>query len=169
VSLATLCATLSLSAQSDVDIAMRFFEAGGAYCFRVAPEGVSMAEETEWTVMVLTGGRSAATAYRIRTADPGPSGAGGTDLAAIGMAATGVWRVDRNRAEFFERFAADITAKRVRARAVHFAPPGLAQMTARQRAEAYLTFSDRGTRVSFAKVPDLRPDEFAGFATYVPD
>lgn len=159
----------ALSAQTDADVAMRFFAAGGAYCVRLAPEGVSLADETEWTIVVLTGTQNTQNVFRIRTADPGTSGARGADLTALGLAAARVWRMDRSRTEFLERFTAGLAAKQVRARMVRFAPPKLAEMTARQRADNYLAFADRGSKVSFSKVPDLSAEEFARFVTYVND
>ena len=39
-------ASASAQPQTVVDRALTFFRQGGAYCFRLAPEGVAMAEET---------------------------------------------------------------------------------------------------------------------------
>ena len=148
---------------------MRFFIAGGAYCFRVAPEAVALGDEAEWTMLVLAGRDNRQHVFRIRTVDPGQSGARGDDLRSIGLAVTSVWRMDGTRSEFFERFAEGIRGGTVRARVVRMAPKGLAAMTPRQRAEAYLKFSDKGEKVDFGKVADLTPDEFLAYQSYVPD
>src|SRR5262245_47386640 len=42
----TLLATVPVAAQTQADVALSFFRAGGAYCFRVAPLGVALSEET---------------------------------------------------------------------------------------------------------------------------
>lgn len=42
-------------------------------------------------------------------------------------------------------------------------------MSPRQRAELYLKFADRGTKIVFDKAPELTPDEFKAFVDYVPD
>ena len=53
---------------------------------------------------------------------------------------------------------------------VKTSPPGFAQVASeRERAELYLKFADKGSKVSFDKVPDLTPDEFQQFSDYVPD
>ena len=157
------------SAQSDADAALRFLRAGGAYCFRVAPEGVALSEETEWTLMLLTGVSNRKNTFRIRTVDPGPTRLSGQALAEVGEAVTGVWRQDSIREEFMDRFAAGISGKTLRARVVKIAPSNLARMEPRERAERYLEFADRGSRVSFDKTPDLTADEFRRYATYFPD
>ena len=59
------------AAQSEVDIALQFFRDGGAYCFRLAPEGTNLSEETAWSVMMLTGARNRRNDFRIRSMDPG--------------------------------------------------------------------------------------------------
>src|SRR6476660_3833213 len=73
------------SAQSDVEDAIRFYSAAGSYCFRVAPSGVVMAQEAEWTVMVLTSASNRKNTFKIRDVDPGTTGLSGTALAAAGM------------------------------------------------------------------------------------
>jgi hypothetical protein len=130
---------------------------------------VSLNEETEWTVMLLAGTRNTQRDFRIRTVDPGPSGVDRKSLEAIGLAVTGLWRLDRYLSEFVERFSEGIAEKRVRAKLVKLAPPRLAEMTPRQRAEEYLDFADRGSPVAFDKAPDLTAEEFSRFMTYIPD
>jgi hypothetical protein len=156
-------------AQTEADVALRFFQAGGAYCVRLAPEGTDLSEEAAWTVMMLTSSGSKKNALRIRDVDAGTSGLRGPELTEVGLIVTSVWRRDRVREEFFDRFAAAITDGSVRARLVTLTPPGLTAMTPRQRAELYLKFSERGTRVDFEKIADMPPDEFLRFRTYVPD
>jgi hypothetical protein len=158
-----------LAAQSDADLAMRFFLEGGAYCFRVAPEGVALSDETEWTVMLLTGAPNPGNSFKIRTVDPGRSNRSGSSLKNAAAAVTGVWRMDSVRAEFFDRFATGIDAKSLKARVVKIAPPGLGAMKPGERAEVYLKFADRGTRVSFDKAADLTAQEFRQYADYFPD
>lgn len=162
-------AAAPVSAQSEADVAVKFFGQGGAYCFRAAPEGVTLSDETEWTVLMLTGGSNAKNAFKIRTMDPGQTGVSGGSLRAIGMAITATWRRDGSREEFFDRFAKGIASKALRARVVKFAPKDLTPMKAGERAELYLKFADRGTRVSFDKVPDLTADEFLQYSGYFPD
>lgn len=153
-----------------VDAALAFYERGGAYCFRVAPLGVSLSEETEWTVMLLTSASNRRQSYRIRTVDPGDSGLKGPALQEAVRAASEVWRIDRVREEFFERFAHGIRRGSLRARVVNAAPATLARVESeRQRAEMYLRFADRGSRVSFDRGRDLSADEFQQFADYFPD
>lgn len=165
-----LLLTSRMAAESQAGTAVRFFREGGSYCFRVAPEGVAMAEETEWTVMVLTSADNGKKTFRIREIDPGRSGFMGATLRAMGEVVTGVWRADRTRAEFFEAFAAEITAGRLRASVVRIHPNNLERLTSdRERAELYLAFSGRGARVSFDKAPDLSASEFAQYAGYFPD
>ena len=159
----------SMGAQSQADIAMKFFLQGGAYCFRLAPEGVNLSDETEWTIMFLTGRSTTKNTFRIRSVDPGATGLSGRLLTDVGVVVTSVWRRDGIRAEFFDRFASGIAGKTLRARVVRMAPPALASMTTGQRAELYLKFADRGTKVAFDKAPDLTPAEFKAFAEYVPD
>ncbi len=168
---AALVAVLSQPAfaQVEAEAALRFLRAGGAYCFRMAPEGVALSEETEWTVMFLTGVTNQKNTFRIRTVEPGPTGLSGRELAVIGEAVTEVWRHDSIRQEFLERFATGISGKTLRARVVKIAPPNLARMKPGERAERYLQFADRGSKVSFDKMPDLTADEFLRYATYFPD
>lgn len=157
-------------AQGPVDIALRFFQAGGAYCFRLAPEGVALSEEREWTVMVLTGTSNRRNTFRIRDVDPGASGFRGSELAAARSAVPGVWRSDRERSEFFDKFAAGIASGVLRARVVRLRPNNLDRLTSdRERAEAYLKFSERGSRVDFVAALDLSPDGLAEYLGYLPD
>jgi hypothetical protein len=160
---------LPLSAQTEVDIAMKFFGQGGAYCFRLAPEGTSLSDEQEWTVMVLTNQANRRKEFRIRSMDPGPTGLKGTALEQVGMAITEIWRRERLREDFFERFSAAIAGRTMRARIVKLVPPGLAAMPPRERAELYLKFGDRGSRVNFESATDLSADQFRGFQSYFPD
>jgi len=161
------CATAA--AQSEVDVAMKFFAEGGAYCFRLAPEGTNLSAETEWTVMMLTGGANHKNAYRIRAMDQGTSKIRESALNEVGLTVAGVWRRDRTREEFFDRFAAAIGDRSTRARVVKLTPPRLAEMKAGERAELYLKFADKGTRVEFDKAHDLTADEFLAFRTHLPD
>jgi hypothetical protein len=157
-----------LCAQTEVDIAMKFFGQGGAYCFRLAPEGTSLSDEEEWTVMVLTNQANRRKEFRIRSMDPGPTGLKGTALEQVGIAITGIWRRESLREDFFERFSAGISGKTMRARIVKLKPPG-SPMSPRDRAELYLAFGDRGSRVNFESGADLSADEFRGFQSYLPD
>jgi hypothetical protein len=173
--MAALCLALAVaaataaSAQTDVDQALNFFKGGGAYCFRLVPEGVNMSDETEWTVMVLSGGPMKDDTFRIRMLEPGKTGMKGNALKEAGAAVTGVWRLDSRRAEFFERFAGGIDDGTLRARIVTIAPDGLAEATPNARAERYLRFADRGLKVSFKGVPDLTADAFRKYESYFPD
>lgn len=170
VAVVALVGSLRAAGDGLVDAALRFYSDGGAYCFRLAPAGVAMAEETAWTVMVLTSATNGRKAFKIRELDAGRSGYQGDTLKAFGEAVTGVWRVDRDRAEFFERFAAGITAGRLRARVVRIQPENLASLTTdRERAELYLKFSERGSRVSFEGAPDLAAAALGAYAEYFPD
>jgi hypothetical protein len=165
-----LAAASVASAQTSVDMALSFYSNGGAYCFRIAPSGTSLAEEREWTVMVLTSASNHHNTYRIRSVDPGGTGLSGSGLLSAGRFANDVWKFDGTRGDFFERFAEGIRTHKLRARVVKTEPPGLAQLaTDRERAEFYLRFADKGTKVSFDKVPDLTPGEFQQFSDYVPD
>lgn len=170
-----VCLTLlawagSASAQTAVDSALAFYARGGAYCFRVAPLGTALSEETEWTVMVLTSVSNHRNAFRIRTVDPGDTGLRGPGLLAAGRLANDVWKFDGTRADFFDRFAQGIRDHKLRARIVKAGPPNLSAVASeRERAELYLTFADKGSRVSFDKVPDLTADQFLEFAEYFPD
>jgi len=158
------------SAQSDVEDAIRFYSAAGSYCFRVAPSGVVMSQETEWTVMVLTSASNRKNSFEIRDVDPGTTGLRGAALAAAGIAVNNVWRLDSDRAEFFEKFAAGIDAGALRARVVKIGPANLSLLKSdRERADVYLKFADRGSRVSFDKVPDLTSEQFRQYADYFPD
>jgi hypothetical protein len=157
-------------AQSEVDQAISFYSAGGSYCFRVAPAGVVMAQELEWTVMLLTNASNQKTVFKIRDVDPGGTGLRGAALAAAGMTVNSVWRFDGQRAEFFEKFAAGIDAGVLRARVVKAGPANLSQLKSeRDRANVYLKFADRGSRVSFDKAPDLTAEQFRAYADHFPD
>ncbi|MGE0450959.1 MAG: hypothetical protein AB7Q29_15410 [Vicinamibacterales bacterium] len=158
------------SAQPLVDAAMAFYERGGAYCFRVAPFGVSLAEEGEWTVMLLTSTSNTRQTFRIRSVDPGDSGLKGSALRDAGRVANEVWKADRTREAFLERFAQGMRRGSLRARVVNAAPPNLAQVESdRARADLYLRFADRGSKVSFERVPDLSPGDLQQYEDYFPD
>jgi len=157
------------SAQADVDQALRFFRGGGAYCFRLVPEGVAASEETEWAIMVLTSGSRKDDEFRIRTVDPGKTGLKGQELKAAGTAVTNVWRLDSWREAFFERFSMGIEDGSLRARLVMMAPHGLAEAAPQARAERYLRFADRGLKVTFKGVPNLTAEEFRRYLSYFPD
>lgn len=170
-----LCVLLGLasiaSAQpAAVDSALAFYSKGGTYCFRVAPFGTALSEETEWTVMMLTASSNHRNSFRIRSVDPGDTGLGKPGLLAAGRFANDVWKFDGTRAEFFERFVEGIRDKRLRARVVRLAPPELTLASSeRERAELYLKFADKGSKVSFDKVQDLTPEQFLEFSEYFPD
>src|SRR5215470_1465240 len=97
-----LLAALPAAAQTQADVALSFFRAGGAYCFRIAPLGVALSEETEWTVMVLTSASNHKTVFKMRELDAGTTGLRGGRLKDMGSDVTAVWRSDRLRDEFFE-------------------------------------------------------------------
>lgn len=164
-----ICSPRVSLAQSDVDPAIRFFLAGGAYCFRVAPEGVAMSDETEWTILLLTSTANRKNEFRIRSLDPGSTGLNGRMLTAAGETITNIWRRESLRSEFFERYGAAISGKLLRARTVKVVPPRLAQMKPADRAELYLEFADRGSKVDFDKGRDLSAEEFLALETYTPD
>lgn len=165
-----LASSTPAAAQNAVDVALSFYANGGAYCFRVAPFGTALSEETAWTVMVLTSASNHSNTFRIRSVDPGATGLSGDRLRAAGRFANDVWKFDGTRADFFERFAEGIRSRKLRARVVKAGPPNLAQITSeRQRAELYLEFADKGTKVSFDKVPDLTAEEFQQYSEYFPD
>ncbi len=167
--LAGLAATASAQPAA-VDSALAFYSKGGTYCFRVAPSGTSLSEETEWTVMMLTASSNHHNSYRIRSVDPGETGLSKSGLLTVGRFANDVWKFDGTRADFFERFAEGIRDKRLRARVVRLGPTILGEAsTERQRAELYLTFADKGSKVSFDKVPDLTAEQFLAFSEYFPD
>jgi hypothetical protein len=158
-----------LNAQTGADIGIRFFSDGGVYCFRLAPEGTNLSEETSWTLMMLTGVANKKNTCRIRSFDAGPMHIGRQDLNRIGLSVVEAWRRESLREEFFERFAKGIEAGVLRARVVTLTPPRLATMSEMDRAEEYLKFSDRGSRVDFEKVPNLSTNQFLTFQTYNPD
>lgn len=165
-----LASAPSVFAQTAVDMALSFYSAGGAYCFRVAPFGTSLSEETEWTVMVLTSTSNHRNTFRIRSVEPGDTGLSGARLQAAGRFANDVWKFDGTRADFFQRFTEGMRAGKLRARVVKAGPPNLAQVTSeRDRAELYLKFADKGTKVSFDKVPNLTPEEFQQYSEHFPD
>lgn len=167
--LALLPFAAGVVAQTETDIAISFFSAGGAYCFRLAPEGTSLSDETTWTVMMLTGTVNNKMSCRIRSVEPGATRIRGDALTNVGLAVTTVWRRERSREEFFERFAAGLSDGKLRARIVTLAPPGLEGMTTMQRADLYLRFADRGTRVEFDKAPDLTAPQLLEYQTFLPD
>ena len=167
--LAGLAATASAQTAA-VDSALAFYSKGGTYCFRVAPSGTSLSEETEWTVMMLTASSNHHNSYRIRSVDPGETGLSKSGLLTVGRFANDVWKFDGTRADFFERFAEGIRDKRLRARVVRLGPTILGEAsTERQRAELYLTFADKGSKVSFDKALDLTAEQFLVFSEYFPD
>ena len=172
-SLAALVVLVALpvaaGAQSAVDMALSFYSSGGAYCFRVVPFGTNLSEETEWTVMVLTATSNKQNSFRIRSVDPGDTGLSGTGLQTAGRFANDVWKFDGTRAEFFERFSQGMRSGKLRVRVVNAAPPNLSSLPGRQRAEQYLKFADRGSKVSFDKVPDLSVEEFQRYSEHFPD
>jgi hypothetical protein len=90
-------------------------------------------------------------------------------LTAAGETITSVWRRESLRAEFFERFGAAVRGGLLRARTVKVAPPQLAAMKPGDRAELYLQFADRGSKVDFAKGRDLSAAEFLALESYTPD
>ena len=158
------------SAQNAVDSALSFYAKGGAYCFRIAPSGAALSEESEWTVMLLTAESNHHNTFRIRSVDPGETGLRGSGLLMAGQLANDVWKFDGTRADFFRRFADGIKARKLRARVVKAGPPNLPQVASeRERAELYLKFSDKGTKVSFDKVSDLTSEQFQLYAEYFPD
>lgn len=168
--LAALVSTCSLAlGQTEVDAAIKFFAEGGAYCFRLAPEGVALSDEAEWTIMVLTSASNKEQTFRIRSVEPGATRLTGFALSAVSTAVTNVWRQDRARADFFDKFAAGIAAHSLRARIVKVGPANLVRMKTSERAEAYLKFADRGSKVTFDKAPDLSSDELLKYVDYFPD
>jgi len=170
VLLMVLASTPPASAQNAVDSAMSFYSKGGAYCFRVAPFGVALSEEREWTVMVLTSAANHHNTFRIRTVDAGDTGLSGSGLQTAGRLANDVWKFDGSRSDFFQRFSDGIRTGKLRARVVKAGPPNLAQIPSeRERAELYLKFADKGTKVSFESVDDLSAEEFGKYSEYFPD
>lgn len=170
LSLLLLTSATVASAQSAVDAALAFYAKGGAYCFRVAPLGTALSEETEWTVMLLTSTSNRRQSFRIRSVDPGETGLSKSGLMTAGRLANDVWKFDGTRADFFERFAQGIRDRKLRARVVNAGPPDLASIASeRERAEVYLTFADKGTKVSFDKVPDLTAEQFLAYSEHFPD
>jgi len=168
--LIVLLGVASASAQSAVDIALSFYAKGGAYCFRVAPFGTALSEETEWTVMVLTAAANHRNTYRIRSVEGGETGLSGSGLLTAGRLANDVWKFDGSRAEFFQRFGDGIKAGTLRARVVKAGPANLPQIASeRERAELYLKYADKGTKVSFDRAADLTAEEFQQYAEYFPD
>jgi hypothetical protein len=168
--LVVLTLATSATAQNAVDAALSFYFKGGAYCFRIAPPGTPLSEETTWTVMVLTAASNHRNTFRIRSVDPGETGLSGSGLLTAGRFANDVWKFDGSRADFFQRFADGIKAGKLRARVVNAGPPNLADIASeRERAEMYLKFADKGTKVSFDRVQDLTPEQFQQYSDYLPD
>lgn len=170
----SLCLLLALvagtvTAQTEADVAIQFFQSGGAYCVRLAPEATDLSDETEWTVMLFTSAANQKLKQKLRDMEPGKTGLRGQELTNAGLAVTGVWRRDRMRDEFFTRFAEGIREGRLQARVTKVAPPGLAVMKPRERAELYLKLTDRGLSVDFEQVAKLEADEFLAFQSFVPD
>ena len=170
-----LCVLLGLASTASaqpaaVDSALAFYSRGGTYCFRVAPSGIALSEESEWTVMMLTAASNHHNTFRIRSVDPGDTGLSGSGLLTAGRFANDVWKFAGTRAEFFERFAEGIRDKRLRARVVKLGPATMGEASSeRARAELYLKFADKGSKVSFDKVPDLTPEQFLEFSEHIPD
>lgn len=165
-----LLAAVPVAAQTQADTALNFFRGGGAYCFRIAPAGVALSDETEWTIMLLTSASNRKTAFKIRELDAGATGLRGQRLKDVGLDVTSVWRSDRVREDFFARFAKGIDEHELRARVVRISPGNLAQITSgRARAELYLKFSERGTTVAFDTARDLEAAELAQYSEYLPD
>ena len=163
-------APAALAQSAAVDSALAFYSKGGTYCFRVAPFGTALSEETEWTVMMLTAASNHRNSFRIRSVDPGETGLSKSGLLTVGRFANDVWKFDGTRADFFQRFAEGIRDKRLRARVVKLGPAALGDASSeRARAELYLTFADKGSKVSFDKVSDLTPEQFLAFSEYFPD
>jgi len=159
-----------VAAQNAVDSALSFYASGGAYCFRITPIGTALAEETEWTVMMLTSTANHHNTFRIRSVDAGDTGLKGNGLQAAGRLANDVWKFDGSRADFFQRFAQGIRAGKLRARVVKTGPSNLAQIPSeRERAELYLKFADKGSKVNFEQVSDLTAEEFEHYSEYFPD
>jgi hypothetical protein len=49
-------------------------------------------------------------------------------------------------------------------------PANLGQLASdRERADVYLKFADRGTRIAFDKAPDLTAEEFGQYSEHFPD
>src|SRR5437879_6334119 len=113
---AGLLAALPVAGQTQADVALSFFRAGGAYCFRIAPLGVALSEETQWTIMLLTNASNRKTAFKIRELDAGATGLRGQRLKDMGQDVTAVWRSDRVREDFFAGFAKGIGEHALRAR-----------------------------------------------------
>jgi len=126
--LTVLVSSAPASAQSAVDTALLFYSKGGAYCFRVAPSGIALSEEREWTVMMLTSAENHHNTFRIRSVDPGEAGLNGHGLQTAGRLANDVWKFDGSRSDFFQRFADGIRSGKLRARVVKAGPPNLAQI-----------------------------------------
>jgi hypothetical protein len=165
-----LLAAAPVAAQTQADVALSFFRAGGAYCFRIAPLDVALSEETEWTIMLLTSASNHKTTFKIRELDAGATGLRGQRLRDMGQDVTGVWHSDRIREDFFARFAKGIAEHELRAGVVRISPGDLAQLTSgRARAELYLKFSERGSTVAFDKTQDLEAAELAQYSEYLPD
>ena len=158
-----------VSAQSQVESAIHFYTAGGAYCFRIAPPGMALAEQTEWTIMVLTSTANRKSSFKIRELHAGASNFGSASMKVAESVVPGVWRSEHDREEFFRSFAEGIEGGMLRARVVLLHPAGLEKMSERSRAETYLRFSERGSAVAFDKVGDLKADEFRQYAEYLPD
>jgi hypothetical protein len=149
----------SMSGQSPVDTALRFYSEGGWFCFRIVPVGVAPSKQTQWTMMVLTSKSNRKNTFKIEV---GHSSKTGFALAAPGIAvADQVWRSDSARAEFFRKFADGISAGSLRARVVQVGPTNLGQLSSdTERAELYKRFAETGPNISFEQVPDLKAEEF---------
>ena len=165
-----LCLSATVRSQTLADSAIKFYANGGSYCFRVAPAGVALGSETEWTVIVLTSKSNPKSRFQIRDVDEGRTRLTKGELATAGEIVTAVWRFDRGREEFFEKFADGIRQGLLRARLVRTGPPDLGRMPSdRDRTNVYLKFAEKGSSVSFEKAQDLTPDEFMAYLEYFPD
>jgi hypothetical protein len=168
--LLVLLATAFPALGQEVDLAIGFFNDGGSYCFRIAPAGVAMASETAWTVMVLTSRSNSRNQFRMREVLQGTTRLSKPELAMAGEAVTAVWRSDRDREEFFNRFAEGIVKGALRARVVKAGPANLGSLRSDlERANAYLDFAERRRSVDFSKAADLTADEFRKFLDHFPD
>lgn len=164
------CLPWSAIAQGRVDAAIGFYVQGGAYCFRVVPAGVAGASETQWTVMVLTSASNVKARFKMREVDPGRMRMSGSALKTVGEVVTAVWRTDREREEFFQKFSEGIGRGTLSARVVFAGPTNLAALkTDRERADVYLEAAKRGTTIAVENVPALSASEFMMYLDYFPD
>jgi len=122
------------------------------------------------TGMVLTGKTNPNTRFTLRELRPGRARTSPSALKTLGDVVTGLWRLDRDRDEFFKRFAEGIDRGVLRAKVVLTGPANLASLKSdRERADVYLKAAEKGMTISFDKVPDLGATEFMRYAEYFPD